>query len=167
MGINVRKIARRERYGICMTKEVLIHIKGIRFLDEADEADEPVQMVTYGGYSYRDGVHYVEYVEAGEENEQDTYCTLRFGSEFFELKKKGELNVHMLFEVGRKHQTCYDTPMGGLLLGLEATAIGLQEAQECMDVSVSYKMEANGEYLAECDLSFHIESRRTTERAAV
>ena len=41
-----------------MTKEVLIHLKGMQTTDETHGPDEPLELITTGEYYYRNDTHY-------------------------------------------------------------------------------------------------------------
>ena len=43
--------------------------------------------------------------------------------EGLEVRKKGAVNVHMVFEPGKKNMTYYTTPFGTLQLGIATTAL--------------------------------------------
>ena len=49
-----------------MTKDVLLRIQGLQFLQEENENPEPVEMITSGDYYKRNGKHYVLYDEVME-----------------------------------------------------------------------------------------------------
>ena len=49
-----------------MTKDVLLRIQGLQFLQEENENPEPVEMITSGDYYKRNGKHYVLYDEEME-----------------------------------------------------------------------------------------------------
>ena len=45
-----------------MYKEVMIHVRGLQTID-ADGDQEPVEIVVPGQYYFRNGSHYLRYVE--------------------------------------------------------------------------------------------------------
>lgn len=142
-----------------MTKEVLISMRGLQALEETREEQDAVEIITYGEYYYRNGKHYVLYEEVDEERAEQTKTVFKFSSDFFEVTKKGLINVHMMFEKGKKNQTYYCTPYGNLLLEILARGIQLLEKEESIDVNVSYELEVNYQHIADCDISIHVKPR--------
>lgn len=140
-----------------MTKEVLLSIAGLQFLDA--ELSEPVEVVTAGDYYSRNGKHYVLYDEPVEGMEGRIQNTIKIGSEALEVTKKGLTNVHMVFEKNKKNLTCYRTPFGELMVGIETDDVKVSESEENIDVEVRYALEVNYEHLADCTLQMNIKSK--------
>ena len=53
-----------------MTKEVLIHLKGMQTTDAPHGSDEPLELITVGEYYYRNNTHYLLYEEQMEGQDQ-------------------------------------------------------------------------------------------------
>ena len=53
-----------------------------------------------------------------------------------EVRKKGLVNMHMVFEPGKKNMTYYTTPYGTLQLGIAATGMDLKETEDGIDMTV-------------------------------
>ena len=49
-----------------MTKEVLIHLKGMQTTDDPHGSDDPLELITVGEYYYRNNTHYLLYEEQME-----------------------------------------------------------------------------------------------------
>ena len=81
-----------------MTKEVLIHMKGLQTLGGLEESEEPVEMMTVGEYYFRNGAHYLLYEENMEGFQEPTHNMIKIRPGLMEVKKKGLVNVHMIFE---------------------------------------------------------------------
>lgn len=140
-----------------MTKKVLLSIAGLQFLDA--ELNEPVEVVTAGDYYNRGGKHYVLYDEPVEGMEGHIQNTIKIGNEALEVSKKGLTNVHMVFEKNKKNLTCYRTPFGELMVGIQTDTLKIQETEENIDVEVRYALEINYEHLADCTLQMNIKSK--------
>lgn len=136
-----------------MTKEVIIKISGLQYMDDADE---PIELITKGEYYNRNGKHYLKYDEIVEGVEGVSKCTVKFKEDSFEILKKGSTNVHMVFECGKKNVTYYGTPFGTILLGLDTRGIELKEREEEIVVEVDYGMDVNYEFLSECHIRMNI-----------
>lgn len=143
-----------------MKKEVLIAVAGLQF--EIDE-DEALEVISPGEYYYRNGKHYVLYEELTEDEGGIkggiTKNTLKFSKEQVELRKSGFNNVVMNFETGKKTVTCYQTPMGNLMIGIDTTDIRVQELPEGIVVDVRYMLDINYSHVSECAIKIKIIER--------
>lgn len=144
-----------------MTKDVLITISGLQFMDE--EGAEPVEVITAGEYYYRNGKHYILYDEVMEGFEGTTKNRIKIGENVMDISKKGVSNVHMSFEKNKKNLTSYQTPFGNLLIGIEARQLHIAEEEDVIDIKVEYDLEVNYEHLAECSLTISVHSKGAGE----
>ena len=92
-----------------MNKEVLIHVRGLQMMD-ADGDAEPIEIVVPGQYYFRNGSHYLRYEEILEDFPEPTVNYIKMSPKGMEVRKKGVVNVHMVFEQGKKNMTYYTTP---------------------------------------------------------
>ena len=85
-----------------MDKEVLIHVRGLHMMEE-DGEQEPVEIVVPGEYYFRNGSHYLRYEEILEDFSEPTINYIKISPKGIEVRKKGIVNVHMVFEQGKKN----------------------------------------------------------------
>ena len=83
-----------------MEKDVLIHVCGLQLMEA--QGDEPVEIIVPGEYYYRNGSHYLRYEEMTEDFPEKTVNYIKMSREGLEVRKKGLVNVHMVFEPGKK-----------------------------------------------------------------
>ena len=76
-----------------------------------------------------------------------------------EVSKKGLVNVHMVFEQGKKNMTYYSTPYGTLQMGIAATNLELMESEENLQMKADYALDMNEEHVADCYLTVQAQSR--------
>ena len=76
-----------------------------------------------------------------------------------EVRKKGVVNVHMVFEQGKKNMTYYTTPYGTIEMGIAATNLNLQESDGGLDMKVDYALDMNQEHVADCCLDIHAQGK--------
>lgn len=145
-----------------MEKEVLIHVRGLQLMDSADE-QEPVEIVVPGEYYFRNGNHYLRYEEIIEESGKPTVNYIKMSREGVEVRKKGLINVHMVFEQGKKNMTYYTTPYGTLQMGIAATSLELDESEGAVNMKVDYALDMNEEHVADCYLSIQAQSKNTKD----
>lgn len=144
-----------------MTEEVLVSIKGMQIMDDADAGVEEV--VTQGRYFFKNGKHYIKYEEVCEGMEGTIQNLIKLDRNSMEVTKRGLTNVHMVFEKDKKNLTYYDTPFGNLLVGIAATNIDVKDSEQNIDVTVRYALDINYEYLADCTINMNIKSSDSTE----
>lgn len=132
-----------------MTKDVIIKISGMQYMEEQEE---DIELITTGEYYNRNGKHYLKYEEIVEGVEGISKCTVKFKEDSFEVLKKGSINVHMVFESGKKNMTYYGTPLGNLLIGLDTKEVQVEEKEEEILIDVLYGMDINYDFLADCHI---------------
>ena len=140
-----------------MTKDVLITISGIQTID--GEVNDPIETVTPGEYYFRNGKHYILYDEVAEDTAGTTKNIIKLGDEVLDITKRGETNVHMMFEKDKKNVTYYYTPYGNLLIGIDATKVQVEETEHNLSVKVDYALEVNYEHMADCKITMNIQSK--------
>ena len=131
-----------------MTKDVMISIRGLQFMEGEDGDD--IETVQQGEYYEKNGADFLLYDEylgriSGACQKCDTYP-----GQGDDADKAGILNVQMNFEVGKKTLTRYQTPYGVIMIGLDTTRVACMKEERCMIVEVDYTLEANYQYVADC-----------------
>ena len=145
-----------------MEKEVLIHVKGLHMMD-TPEGDEPIEIVVPGEYYFRNGSHYLRYEEMLDEQGDPTVNYIKISSRGMEVRKKGQVNTHMVFEQGKKNKTFYNTPYGTLQMGIAATGLELKESEDDIQMKVDYALDMNEEHVADCYLTVQAQSKDSDE----
>ena len=139
-----------------MTKEVLVSVSGLQF---AVNSDEVIEVITGGQYFNRGGKQYILYDEMIEEYEGVSKNTIKFMNGIVDITKKGFTNVHMVFEKDKQNMTCYETPFGSLMVGINAKSIQLLEKENDISLDLEYSLEVNCEHLADCTIKMEIQSK--------
>lgn len=151
----------QERNGKTMEKEVLIHVKGLHMID-TPEGDEPIEIVVPGEYYFRNGSHYLRYEEMLDEQGDPTINYIKISSRGMEVRKKGQVNTHMVFEQGKRNMAFYTTPFGTLEMGISATNLELEESDGQIAMKVNYSLDLNQEHVADCCLDIQAQGKNTT-----
>ena len=146
-----------------MDKNVLIHIRGLQMMEPTDE-QEPIELVVPGQKNNKNGSHYLRYEELMDETSAEpTVNYIKISSKAVEVRKKGLVNVHMVFERGKKNMTYYSTPYGTVEMGIAATGVMIEESENGIDMKVDYALEMNEEYVADCYLTVSAQSKASGE----
>ena len=141
-----------------MDKEVLIHVRGLHMMEE-DGEQEPVEIVVPGEYYFRNGSHDLRYEEILEDFSEPTINYIKISPKGIEVRKKGIVNVHMVFEQGKKNMTYYTTPYGTIEMGIAATNMNLKEDESGLNMKVDYALDMNQEHVADCCLAIQAQPK--------
>lgn len=145
-----------------MTRDVLVTISGLQVMQQ-ESGMEPVDLITAGDYYKKNGKHYVIYDEVMEGFEGVTKNIIKIHEDCVDITKKGFTNVHMVFEKDKQNMTCYQTPFGSLMVGINAKSIKLQEKENDISLDLEYSLEVNYEHLADCTIKMAIQSKEGGE----
>jgi uncharacterized beta-barrel protein YwiB (DUF1934 family) len=145
-----------------MNKDVLIHVRGLQMM-ETDDAQEPIEIVVPGQYYFRNGSHYLRYEEMLDDTAETTVNYIKMSPNGVEIRKQGQVNVHMVFEEGKKNKTFYNTPYGTLQMGISATGLELKESEDGIQMKVDYALDMNEEHVADCYLTVQAQSKDSAD----
>ena len=145
-----------------MNIDVLIHVRGLQMM-ETDDAQEPIEIVVPGQYYFRNGSHYLRYEEMLDDTAETTVNYIKMSPNGVEVRKQGQVNVHMVFEEGKKNKTFYNTPYGTLQMGISATGLELKESEDGIQMKVDYALDMNEEHVADCYLTVQAQSKDSAD----
>ncbi len=144
-----------------MTKDVIIGISGLQFTGE--ENADSLEMIAPGEYYYMNGKHFVKYEEVIEGFPQTNHNLVKISPTKLEVTKKGLTNVHMIFEENKKNLSCYNTPFGNLMIGIEGGPVTIRETENRIHVRAGYSLDINYEHVADCVIQMNIQSKDAGE----
>lgn len=138
-----------------MTKDVLITIRGVHTLDHEDN---DVEMIVRGDYYQKNGKHYILYEEILEGAEERVKNVIKISLSSMDIIKKGVTNSRMLFEKNKKNLSCYSTPVGNLVIGIQANHFYVEEQENSIKVNVDYSLDINYEHMSDCRICVDVQS---------
>ena len=138
-----------------MTKDVLITIRGVHTLDHEDN---DVEMIIRGDYYQKNGKHYILYEEILEGAEERVKNVIKISPSSMAIIKKGVTNTRMLFEKNKKNLSCYSTPVGNLVIGIQANHFYVEEQENSIKVNVDYSLDINYEHMSDCRICVDVQS---------
>ena len=141
-----------------MTRDVLITISGIQL---ADGDSNEVEMITAGDYFQKNGSHYILYDEVMEGQNDIIKNTIKIRPEGLDIIKRGSSSVHMTFEKDKNNLSCYATPFGEMMIGINTNDILIAEDEDSLKVRVSYSLDINYQHVSECNINLDIHSKST------
>ncbi|MBQ2451603.1 MAG: DUF1934 domain-containing protein [Lachnospiraceae bacterium] len=145
-----------------MTKEVLVTIQGLQFDAESqnDEEMDKIESIYPGEYYFRSGSHYILYDELVEGEAAPIKNVIKLRDREFTITKKGIINTQMVFTEGKKNMTSYVTPFGNIMIALDTEKIEVKETEEELKIHIDYGLEANYQYIADCQIAVTISARK-------
>ncbi len=138
-----------------MTKDVLITIRGVHTLDHEDN---DVEMIVRGDYYQKNGKHYILYEEILEGAEERVKNVIKISPSSMDIIKKVFTNSRMLFEKNKKNLSCYSTPVGNLVIGIQANHFYVEEQENSIKVNVDYSLDINYEHMSDCRICVDVQS---------
>ena len=155
-----------------MNKDVLVGIRGLQFAEtdikeaSTDEDLEKIETICPGEYYFRNNAHFILYEERFEGFDEPVKNVLKLREKEFSLLKKGMINVHMVFSEGKKTLTEYATPFGTILLALDTYSHWHRTGgRPSLNISICYGMEANYQFIADCNISIKIRETNKIKEA--
>ena len=73
----------------------------------------------------------------------------------------------MVFELGKKNLTYYNTPFGSLLIGIDTTKIECSESEEAIELNIEYGLEVNYSHVSDCSITVKITPKKSTMKVNV
>lgn len=143
-----------------MTRDVLVRISGLQAMD-GDTND--VEIITTGDYFLKNGKHYVIYEEIIEGFDGKVHNTVKIGADVVDIRKKGSIGAHMVFELDKKSQTRYATPLGELIVEIGTNRISIEEEEHRLRVLIGYSLGINYQHVSDNRIVMDICSREKAE----
>ena len=76
-----------------------------------------------------------------------------------DIIKKGITSAHMQFEKNKKNLSCYTTPLGDMVVGIQANRIKINEEPDSLLVNVDYSLDINYDHISDCSIVLDVCSR--------
>ena len=143
---------------------MLVTITGLQFADvdvrasASDEELDAIETICPGEYYYKNDGHFILYEELVDGFEGPVKNLLKLRDREFMISKKGPVNVQMVFSEGKKTMTDYHTPFGNIMVALDTKKVETQETEDALHISIECGLEANYQFIADCNIAVHITS---------
>lgn len=137
-----------------MTKEVKIIIEGMELGPEG----ESIMTKALGTYHYRNGAHYIQYGERSEEEGNIIRSMLKLAYNQLTIKRDGQFDSHMVFDLSGPTNGRYGTPYGSLSLEVHTRELSVMEAEDELQIFLQYTLADKGANLLENQVTIWIKS---------
>lgn len=122
-----------------MEENVIISIKGSQLYEGQDP--DVTELVTAGTLRREQEGYTIAYQETELTGLEGTTTKLRIEGPRVTLLRQGSVNSQMIFEVGRKHLSMYETPYGALAVGIETRRLKNTVDEAGGDLETDYAIE--------------------------
>ena len=130
-----------------MEKPVIISIRGVQSLEPGEE--DVMELVTQGVLRQEEG----------------TTTTFRIAPDRITLRREGTLNSEMIFQEGQKHVSLYETPYGGLMLGVNTHRAKADLGTAGGRLSIRYALEVDSQPIGENSFEIQVTEPHLTAPA--
>ena len=119
---------------------VIISIKGTQSYEQQE--DDVIELVTEGRLEREDEGHFtLSYQESEVTGLEGTLTTFQIEPERITLMCLGGVNSEMVFELGRRHLSMYDTPYGALAMGVNTRELSAALDEQGGQIRIVYDIE--------------------------
>ena len=119
---------------------VIISIKGTQSYEQQE--DDVIELVTEGRLEREDEGHFtLSYQESEVTGLEGTLTTFQIEPERITLMRLGGVNSEMVFELGRRHLSMYDTPYGALAIGVNTRELSAALYERGGRIRIVYDIE--------------------------
>ena len=119
---------------------VIISIKGTQSYEQQE--DDVIELVTEGRLEREDEGHFtLSYQESEVTGLEGTRTTFQIEPERITLMRLGGVNSEMVFELGRRHLSMYDTPYGALAMGVNTRELSAALDEQGGQIRIVYDIE--------------------------
>ena len=122
-----------------MEENVIISIKGSQLYEGQDP--DVTELVTAGTLRREQEGYTMAYQETELTGLEGTTTKLRIEGPRVTVLRQGSVNSQMIFEVGRKHLSMYETPYGALAVGIETRRLKNNVDEAGGDLEFDYAIE--------------------------
>lgn len=146
-----------------MEKPVIISIRGTQATEPGQE--DVMELVTQGTLAGQAGDFSLSYRESELTGLEGTTTTFHIEADKITLTREGTLNSVMVFQEGQKTYAPYETPFGGIILGVNTKKAFSDMTETGGSISIRYIMEVENERVGENTFEIHV-SEPTSGSAA-
>ena len=124
-----------------MTKDVLITMKGVQRMDGQEDETE---ILTRGNYYWKNGKHYLLFESQMSESMAPVKMKVKIAPGCLDILMSGEVSTHLVFQENQPHRANYVTPMGTIVIDMEASKVLLEESEDRICLEFDYTLDLNG-----------------------
>ncbi len=138
---------------------VIISIRGTQSYEQQE--DDVIELVTEGKLEQEDEGHFtLSYQESEVTGLEGTLTTFQIEPERVTLMRLGEVNSEMVFELGRRHLSMYETPYGALAMGVNTRELSSALNERGGELRIVYDIELDHALAGRNTFEIHVQEAR-------
>jgi len=106
-----------------------VHLRVLNRQVQSGEEPQELELVTEARYAFKNGTHYLLYDESALSGLDAARTTLKITEDQVSIRRHGNQESVLQFQVGRRFTTQYPTPYGSLKLELTTQALAVNIAE--------------------------------------
>ena len=135
-----------------MEKEVQITVNSLQVSTIDGERQEICEQY-WGKYIESANKEYLLYEEQPEDNKHSVKTMIKMGLGEIAIVKRGAINTEMVFKAGVRKLANYETPYGGMTIGIRTENLSVMQNGNSTKIEINYKLEIDYDYVTECHIS--------------
>lgn len=137
-----------------MKKDVIIQITGVQTVDGEKDS---IELYTVGRFYRRDGNYYITYQESEATGFEGTRTTVKVERDHkVTMLRSGAASSQLIIEKGKRHQCCYGTGYGEMLIGISGEQIVSRLSDEGGDLQFRYAIDVNSALASENEVFINV-----------
>ena len=141
----------------------MISVRGEQYFDDVDP--NATELMTEGTLEQTEDGFLLSYQETELTGMEGTLTTFRIAPDRITLLREGTINSEMIFEEGQKHFSLYETPFGGLMLGVNTHRAKARIGEGGGSLSIRYALEADSQLIGENAFEIQVTEPTLDQRA--
>ena len=141
----------------------MISVRGEQYFDDVDS--NATELMTEGTLEQTEDGFLLSYQETELTGMEGTLTTFRIAPDRITLLREGTINSEMIFEEGQKHFSLYETPFGGLMLGVNTHRAKARIGEGGGSLSIRYALEADSQLIGENAFEIQVTEPTLDQRA--
>lgn len=122
-----------------------------------DKEGESGELKTSCLIGAEDGAIVIKYHETVDMPE-DCETNLRIEKDRITMMRHGRFRTSMMFENGKRHTCCYETPFGEIMIGIYTNAMFIDFDEDGGIIDFAYTIDSAGDLLSENELKIIVDT---------
>ncbi|MGN0612542.1 MAG: DUF1934 domain-containing protein [Porcipelethomonas sp.] len=137
-----------------MENNAIITMKSIQAIyDEKTETE----LVTKGNFRIENDTFYISYEDSEATGFEGSVTEIAVtGSRFASVIRKGSSSSDLIVEVNKKHHCHYETPYGGMDIGVYTHSIGNRLDKNGGELYLKYTLDINAGYMSDNEILINV-----------
>ena len=139
-------------------KKVILYVRGEQYFEDVDP--EATELISEGVMTISDGgVITLVYDETELTGLEGTTTTFVIDGGMVTLTRSGELNSQMIFQMGKRHTSLYETPWGTMTVDIATTTLAYRLGSQGGVLEIKYTIAVDHQVTGENQFKIRVRER--------